>query len=70
MVAITPDIPLASVKQSTHQHHLIFIYALFSKANTLISSIQSNIRTTRNGKLTNALPDPPIITDGKNLSID
>ena len=77
--SITPDTPLASVEQSTHQRHPVFTHALSSQANTPIPSRQSTIQTTHtgsengstgNGKLTKALPDPPIFTDGKDPSID
>ena len=79
MASITPDTPLASVEQSTHQRHPVFTHALSSQANTPISSRQSTIQTThtgsengstRNGKLTKVLHDPPIFTDRKNPFID
>ena len=50
-----------------------------SQANTPLPSKESTLRTlytgsengsNRNGKLTKALPDPPIFTNGKDLSID
>ena len=77
--SITLDTPLASIKQSTHQRHPVFTHVLSSQANTPIPSRQSTIRTTHtgsengstgNGKLTKALPDPPIFTDGKDPFID
>ena len=77
--SVIPDTALVSVKQSTHQHHLIFTHALFSQVNTPISSKQSTIRTTNtssknssigNRKLTKILPDPLIFTNKKDPSID
>lgn len=79
MALITFDISLASIKQSTYQHHQVFIYAFSPQANTLIPSRQSTIQTTnigsrngvtRNGKHIKVLPDLPIFINGKNLSID
>ena len=79
MTSVIPDTLLASVKQSTHQRHPVFTYALSSQANSPISSRQSIIWTTytgsengftENGKLTKALSDPPIFTNRKELSVD
>lgn len=77
--SVTPDTSLASVEQSTNQRHSVFTHALSAQANNSIPSRQPTIRTTHtgsetcanaNGKLTKALPDPPIFTDKQDSSID
>lgn len=58
---------------------LSFIYVLSSYANIPTSNRQPTIQTiytlskngfSRSRKVTKALPNPPIFTDGKDLSID
>ncbi len=77
--SVKPDIPFPSVEKPTHQHHPVFTHALSPQANTPRPSRQPIIQTTHTeskdglpgfGKLTKALPDPPIFTDGKDPSID
>lgn len=79
MASVIANTPLAFVKQSTHQYHPVFIHVLFFEANTPIPNRQCIIQTThidsengstRNGKLTKALPDLPIFTNRKDSSID
>ena len=79
MASVISNTSLASVKQSTHQCHLVFTHALSSQANTPIRSRHPTIWTTyinsengftENEELIKALPNLPIFPDKKNPSID
>lgn len=78
--SVKPDTPLPSIEKPTPQRGPTFTHALSPQANTpRPSESRRPIRTTHTGsedgstgfgKLTKALPDPPIFTDGKDPSID
>ncbi len=80
LVSPKPDIPLLSIKRPINQRGPAFTYALSPLVNRRPPS--KSQRPTRNiytrsddgsfgfGKLTKALSDSPIFTDGKNQSID
>ncbi len=79
LTSAKPNIPIPFIEKPAQTHLLSFIHALSSQATILTSSRQPTLQITNtpneNGfsgsrKLTKALSDPPIFTDGNNPSIN
>lgn len=77
--SVKPNLFFSSIKKLIHEYHQIFIHALFSQPIISKSSKQLTVQATdtksengspRFAKITKALPNSLIFTNGKNLSID